>query len=34
MNTIRIKNYKLGEDPFIVAEIGNNHQGSIQKHIS
>ena len=31
MNTIRIKNYKLGEDPFIVAEIGNNHQGSIKK---
>ena len=31
MSNIKIKNHKLGKDPFIVAEIGNNHQGSIQK---
>ncbi len=31
MINIKIKNHKLGKNPFIVAEIGNNHQGSIQK---
>ncbi len=30
MKSIKIKNHNLSKNPFIVAEIGNNHQGSIK----
>ena len=33
MKTIKIKNRILGKEPFVIAEIGNNHQGSLQKAI-
>ena len=28
---IKIKNKILGDKPFVIAEIGHNHQGSIEK---
>ena len=33
MKIIKIKNRILGKEPFVIAEIGNNHQGSLQKAI-
>lgn len=31
MKNIKINNHIIGKNPFIIAEIGNNHQGSIKK---